>query len=201
MAHTIATTSAVPASTRTQTLLRKAGIAIAATVVIAICAHISLPLPWTPIPLVVQDLAVLAVGLLFGPALAFATLLLYLAEGALGLPMFNPHGFGGLAQILGPTGGFLMAYPAVAALAGAFRSRTGNYARNFAAAVVATLLLLTSGALYFAALMHTSPSLTLHLAVTPFLPGAVLKCALAAGIATAWTRSRPRSGRAPDQAG
>jgi biotin transport system substrate-specific component len=193
MAHTIASTSAVHAASRTQTLLRKTGIAIAATFFIAICAHIALPLPWTPIPLVAQDFAVLIVGFLLGPQLGFATLVLYLAEGAAGLPMFNPHGVGGVAQLLGPTGGFLMAYPFVAAIAGALRSRTGNYTQNLLAASAATFVLFTGGALYFAALLHTPASITLHSAVTPFLPGAVVKCALAAGIASAWAKSRARS--------
>lgn len=194
MATTTASTSAPSATSRTQSLLRNAGIAIAATIVIAACAHVALPLPWTPIPLVAQDLAVLVVGFLLGPQLGFATLILYLAEGAAGLPMFNPHGPGGIAQILGPTGGFLMAYPVVAAIAGALRSRTGNYPRNLAAAALATTVLFTCGALYFAILMHTTTSVTLNSAVTPFLPGAVLKCAIAAGIATAWKRSaRPRT--------
>jgi len=190
MAHTIASTSAIHAASRAQTLLRKTGIAIAATVFIAICAHIALPLPWTPVPLVAQDLAVLIVGFLLGPQLGAATLVLYLAEGAAGLPMFNPHGVGGIAQLLGPTGGFLMAYPFVAGIAGALRSRTGNYARNLLAASVATVVLFTCGALYFTVLLHTTASVTLHSAVTPFLPGAVVKCALAAGVASAWTKSR-----------
>ena len=189
MANTIASSSAALATSRTQSLLRQAGLAIAATVVIAICAHIALPLPWTPIPLVAQDLAVLAVGFLFGPQLGFATLVLYLAEGAAGLPMFNPHGPGGIAQIIGPTGGFLMAYPAVAAVAGLLRSRTGNYAQNLFAAAIATTVLFTCGVLYFAILMHTGVSTTLNSALTPFLPGAVLKCAVAAGIATAWNKT------------
>ena len=193
MAHTIASTSAIHAASRAQTLLRKAGIAIAATVFIAICAHIALPLPWTPVPLVAQDLAVLIVGFLLGPQLGAATLVLYLAEGAAGLPMFNPHGVGGFAQLLGPTGGFLMAYPFVAGIVGALRSRTGNYARNLLAASVATVALFTCGALYFSVLLHAPASVTLHSAVTPFLPGAVVKCALAAGIATAWTKSRTRA--------
>ena len=183
MANTIASAPAAETS-RTQSLLRNAGLAIAATVIIAICAHISLPLPWTPIPLVAQALAVLIVGFLLGPQLGFATLILYLAEGAVGLPMFNPHGPGGIAQIIGPTGGFLMAYPVVAAIAGFLRSRTNNFARNFAAAAIATAVLFICGASYFTAITHASASTTLHAAVTPFLPGAVLKCALAAAIAT-----------------
>jgi biotin transport system substrate-specific component len=193
MAHTIASTSAAPPATRTQALLRNAGIAIAATFVIAICAHISMPLPWTPVPLVAQDLAVIVVGFLLGPQLGFATLVLYLAEGAVGLPMFNPHGVGGVAQIFGPTGGFLMAYPVVAFVAGALRSRTGKYTQNVAAAAIAMLLLFVCGASYFAILLHTSAAVTVNSAVTPFLPGAILKCAVAAGIATAWTKSRTRA--------
>src|ERR1700757_2018823 len=78
----------------------------------ALCARITIPLlPLTPVPLTVQNLGVLLVGLLLGSRRGFAALALYLAEGAMGLPVFNPTGPGGVAQMLGPTGGYLMAYP------------------------------------------------------------------------------------------
>jgi len=91
---------------------------VGASLLVALCARVTLPLPFTPVPLTLQNFAVLLVGLTLGPRRAFAAMVLYLIEGASGLPVFNPLGPGGIAQIIGPTGGYLMAYPFVAALAG-----------------------------------------------------------------------------------
>src|SRR6202167_2925939 len=88
-----------------------------ATALVAICAHIAMPLGFTPIPVTMQTFAVLLLALLFTPGAAFACLALYLMEGAMGLPVFSPHGPGGTVQLLGPTGGYLLSYPFAAALA------------------------------------------------------------------------------------
>src|ERR1700690_3282169 len=93
-------------------------IVIGASLFVALCARVTLPLPFTPVPLSLQDFGVLLVGLSLGSRRGFAALVLYLAEGASGMPVFSPGGLGGIAQLLGPTGGFLMVYPFVAAIAG-----------------------------------------------------------------------------------
>src|SRR6202522_4855064 len=97
---------------------RQVAIVVGASLFVALCAHITIPLPFTPVPLTVQNLGVLLVGLVLGSRRGFAALALYLAEGAMGMPVFSPLGPGGIAQLLGPTGGFLLAYPLVAWLAG-----------------------------------------------------------------------------------
>src|SRR5215831_11634934 len=89
---------------------RQGAIVIGASLFVALCARITLPLPFTPVPLTLQNFGVLLVGLTLGSRRGFAALALYLAEGAVGLPVFNPAGLGGIAQMLGPTGGFLLAY-------------------------------------------------------------------------------------------
>src|SRR4029078_12080848 len=104
-----------------------------ASLLVAACARIYIPLPGTPVPLTVQNFAVLLVGLALGPWRGFAALALYLIEGASGLPVFSPTGPGGIAQLIGPTGGYLMAYPFVAALTGYAFAR-GK--RTFAGALV-----------------------------------------------------------------
>src|SRR5260370_38917510 len=85
-------------------------------------------------PMSVQTFGVLLVGMLLGSKRGFAALLLYLAEGAIGLPVFNPIGPGGLTQLMGATGGFLLAYPLVAGLTGVIMSRGS---KSFAPAAAA----------------------------------------------------------------
>src|SRR6516164_7552101 len=91
---------------------------VGASLFVALCARLTLPLPFTPVPLTLQNFGVLLVGVTLGRKRAFAALTLYLLEGIAGLPVFNPAGVGGIAQLFGPTGGFLLAYPFVAAMAG-----------------------------------------------------------------------------------
>src|SRR5271156_4043712 len=93
-------------------------IVVGASLFVALCARVTLPLPFTPVPLTLQNFGVLLVGLSLGSRRGFAALVLYLAEGMAGLPVFNPAGAGGVAQLVGPTGGFLLAYPIVAGIAG-----------------------------------------------------------------------------------
>src|SRR5215831_15771318 len=98
--------------------LRLISVVLGASLFVALCARVTLPLPFTPVPLTLQNFGVLLVGLTLGPRRAFAALTLYLLEGAFGMPVFNPAGPGGIAQLLGPTGGYLLAYPFVAGLTG-----------------------------------------------------------------------------------
>jgi len=175
--------------------LRTAGIVLAGSALIAVCAHIALPLYFTPVPLTLQPLAVLVLALLLSPRLAAATLVTYLAEGALGLPVFTPSpAIAGLAHLFGPTGGYLLAYPLAAAVISFLWRRTG---RGFAAAAISAtagnLIILASGALWLAALTHASVSAVLAMGVLPFLPGDALKIAAAAALATGFNRLRRRT--------
>src|SRR3989449_3917934 len=101
-------------------------IVVGASLFVALCARVTLPLPFTPVPLTLQNFGVLLVGLLLGSRRGFAALALYLVEGASGMPVFSPAGPGGIAQMIGPTGGFLMAYPLVAFTAGWIYERTSR---------------------------------------------------------------------------
>lgn len=193
MQSTLSNSGFSPASPRTfsESIPGRVAIAFAATIFIGACAHVSIPLPFTPVPLTLQNFAVLLVGLMLGPAAGFSALALYLAEGALGLPVFNPQGVGGLAHMFGPTGGYLLSYPfAAAAASWVFRSLRLNsaYARAVIAGVVATLLIFTCGSLWFAQLLHLSASHVWTMAIAPFLPGEIVKIAAAAGLATSLHR-------------
>ena len=168
-------------------------LAIGATAFVALCARVSVPLPFTPVPLTLQNFAVLLVGLTLGPVAGFAAMALYLAEGALGMPVFNPHGTGGMLQLFGPTGGFLLSYPFAAASAGwAVRSlRVGSeYLRAAIGCILATIVIFAFGATWFAQFLHLGTLAVWKMAVAPFLPGEIVKIAAAAGIYSSISRWR-----------
>lgn len=149
---------------------------VLATALVAICAHIALPLGFTPVPVTMQTFAVLLLGLLFGPGPAFACLSLYLLEGAVGLPVFSPHGPGGMAQLLGPTGGYLLSYPFAAALASLlYRRGHRSFLAAIAAAGLASILILAAGATWLGLLTHLKFSVVFAQSVAPFLPGDAVK--------------------------
>jgi biotin transport system substrate-specific component len=176
-----------------QSLAGKVALVFGASLFVAVCAHFTVPLPFTPVPLTLGDFAVLLVGLALAPRMSFAALALYLAEGAAGLPVFAPNGMPGLAHLLGPTGGYLFAYPFAAALAGFLvrRLRRGSgHAFPMAAAFAASLLIMISGAAWLSLYLRHSPALTFQLAVLPFLPGQLVKIAAAAGIYSALRTGR-----------
>ena len=162
---------------------KQAAIVIGASFFVALCARVTLPLPFTPVPLTLQNFAVLLVGLTLGARRGFAALILYLIEGASGLPVFNPTGPGGVAQLLGPTGGYLMAYPLVAGLAGwllDFGKRT--FARAAVAGLVAEIVLFASGIGWLALLTH-SFSQAARFGLYWFVSAEIMKVMFAAALA------------------
>ena len=189
-------TSTTAPATKLAAWQRTAGVVLAGSAFVAVCAHIALPLVFTPVPLTLQPFAVLVLGLLLGPRLAVATLAAYLAEGALGLPVFAPSAaiVGGMAHLFGPTGGYLLAYPAAAALISFLWRRSK---RGFAAAALSAaagdLFFLICGGAWLAVLTHASLQSTLAFAVWPFLPGDALTVVAAAGIAVGFQRLRRRA--------
>ncbi len=180
-----------------ESLVGKTLLFIGATAFVAACAHISLPLPFTPVPLTLQNFAVILVGMALGPVAGFSAMVLYLAEGSLGLPVFTPSGgHAGIAHLLGPNGGFLFSYPLAAATAGwvirALQPKISRFRSALVAATAATLPIFLLGAGWFAYYAHHSASLTWSLAVAPFIPGEIVKITAAAGIFSSlrrWRRS------------
>jgi biotin transport system substrate-specific component len=172
-------------------LLRGAGIVLVGSALVAVCAHVAVPLWFTPVPVTLQPFAVLLLGLLLGPRMAAGTMLAYLAEGAAGLPVFTPHGLGGIAQLLGPTGGYLLSYPLVAPLVSLlWRRGARSFGRGLWIAGAGSIVTLAMGALWLGVLTHASPLTVLSHAVLPFLPGDVLKVCAAAAMATGAARLR-----------
>ena len=171
---------------------RQAAIALAGTALITLCAHISVSLPFTPVPLTMQTFAVLLVGILFGPTLGAATLVLYLAEGAAGLPVFSPHGLGGMAQLAGPSAGYLLSYPVAALLAGAVfagsRRLLPTFLATLAAASLADIFILLSGSTWLLSSLRLSVTHAVQAGMVPFLAGEALKLLL---LGTAITALQP----------
>jgi biotin transport system substrate-specific component len=129
---------------------------VSASLFVAVCARVSVPLPFTPVPLTLSNFGVLLVGLTLGSRRGFAALVLYLAEGASGLPVFSIPGLGGIAQLLGPTGGYLFAYPLVAFVAGwIFERGERTFARAAYASTAAEILLFASGLIWLAVVTHS----------------------------------------------
>ncbi len=190
--------AAVPATrspARPSVWLHSGGIVLAGSALVALCAHVALPLYFTPVPLSLAPFAVLLLGLLLRPRLAAATLGAYLVEGALGLPAFAPSfAPGGLAHLLGPTGGYLLSYPlAAASIAFLVRRTDRGFVPAALTAAAGSLFILFCGAAWLAVLTHASAQSVLTLAVLPFLPGDALKVVAAAALAAAWVRIRSRS--------
>jgi biotin transport system substrate-specific component len=192
-AGTVATSTLQP--TLASHLARQTALVVGASLFVAICAHISVPLFFTPVPLTMQNFAVLLLGLLMEPAPVFAALTLYLIEGASGMPVFTPHGPGGILHLLGPNGGFLLAYPFVAALVSllARRIRPASFTTYAFSAAAASLFLYLCGAAWFTTVSHLAPATTLKMTVLPFLPGDALKVFAAAAIAISVMKIRKRA--------
>ena len=166
-------------------LLRGAGLCLGFSLFTALLAQVSLPLPWTPVPITGQTLAVLLTGAVLGPRLGFAAMLLYLAEGAAGLPVYA-GGAGGIAALVGPTGGYLISFPLAAALVGAL-ARMG-WDRNPLS--VALAMVAGNGLIYALGMAWLGVWLAvagkfgglfalLNMGMLPFLPGDAVKIALA----------------------
>jgi biotin transport system substrate-specific component len=171
--------------------LRLAVSIVLGSLFVALCAHVSIPLWFTPVPITLQPFAVLLLGLLLSPSTAAAALVLYLAEGAVGLPVFTPGPLG-LLHLFGPTGGYLLSYPFAAVLTAVLRRRFANpgFTASLVAAAVGSVLILLAGASWLSIVTHQPAGTILTLAVLPFLPGDILKVLAAAGAATGLRRFR-----------
>jgi len=165
---------------------RSVGLVVAFSLLTMLSAQIVVPM-W-PVPITGQTFAVLLTGALLGSRLGAAAMIVYLIEGASGLPFFQ-QGHGGLPYILGPTGGYLIAFPAAAFVTGAFAEH-GWDKRFFTAAAamaIGSVLILLSGWAWFSIIMRTSPVASFQLVVAKFIVGDIVKIILAAAVLpTGW---------------
>lgn len=164
-------------SVGTRRLAREALMVLAGSLLIAACAQVRIPM-W-PVPATLQTLAVLLIGVLFGARRGAAAALAYLAEGAVGLPVFA--GFGaGVTTLVGPTGGYLAGFPVAAFVAGALVERGWDrrWVTAVAALVAGDAIILSLGFGWLAVL--AGPTAAWAGGVAPFLPFNALKVALVA---------------------
>jgi biotin transport system substrate-specific component len=175
---------------RTSDAPRQVAIVVGASLAVALCARITIPLmPLTPVPLTAQNFGVLLVGLLLGSRRGFAAMMIYLVEGMSGLPVFNPTGPGGVAQLFGPTGGFLLAYPVVAFTAGyLFEHSAKSFVRAALAGLSAEVVLFAGGLTWLYVFTH-SLAKAAYLGLYWFVAAEIMKVMFAAAIAVRWHRS------------
>jgi biotin transport system substrate-specific component len=152
---------------------RALGVAVFA-ILTALGAKVALPLPGTPVPFTFQPLVVILAGALLGARLGAASQMLYLAAGAVGLPVFAAGG--GLIYLLGPTGGYLLAYPLAAFVTGAL---VAPGIVRMAGALLAGLVGIYAGGVAWLALLG-SMSAAVAMGLTPFFLADLVKVALAA---------------------
>lgn len=161
-------------------LVRDAALVVVFSLINAAAAQVSIPLPFTPVPITGQTLTVLLTGALLGSRLGALSLLLYLAEGAAGLPVFAA-GRSGLVTLVGPTGGYLIAFPVAAFLVGwlAERGWDRRVSSTALAMVLANLVIYAGGVSWLAHFVGGLKQAAVK-GMVPFLPGDAIKLALAA---------------------
>ena len=170
----------------TRALLARRIVAVGlGALIVAVSAQIVVPVPFSPVPMTLQPLAVLVVGGLLGGAAGLGALLLYIALGIAGLPVFAAGG-SGLARLLGPTGGYLLAFPVAAWTTGIVTSSLPGMNRDSAGALrvlmacALGMVIIHLGGVAQLALLGGDPSLAFRMGFVPFLTGDLIKVGLAA---------------------
>jgi biotin transport system substrate-specific component len=162
----------------------------AANILLVFCAHIVIPLPWTPVPITGQTFGVLLVAVLLGARRGAITLILYLLEGAAGLPVFQPLGLPGVARFAGPTAGYLFSYPVAAFVTGWLVERGAKIASSreggsrlaglslVGALISGEVIIFACGCAWLALFLGMGWKVALQQGALPFVPGEIIKMAL-----------------------
>jgi biotin transport system substrate-specific component len=169
-----------PASKGLLVLRRAVAIGLG-VLVVALSAQIAVPVPFSPVPMTLQPLAVLAVGGLLGAGGGAGALVLYVILGALGLPVFAGGGSGPL-HLIGLTGGYLLAFPVAAGVTGALVGRVPRSALRVLLACALGMTIIHIGGVAQLALLGGDPALAFRVGFVPFLTGDLLKVGLAAAL-------------------
>ncbi len=175
----------IPAVLRTRLMLDRVEVnlltIIGASLLIALAAQIAIPIPFSPVPLTMQPLAVLLVGVTLGSRRGAAAAALYLLEGASGLPVFA-QGHGGAFWLVSATAGYLWSYPLAAFVAGWFSERGwGSTTLRAVAGMLAALAIIYAGGFSWLAML-SGPRAALAMGILPFVVADVVKVALGAAL-------------------
>jgi biotin transport system substrate-specific component len=163
---------------------------------LAVFSFVRIPIPWSPVPVVLENIVPMLAGALLGPLYGFFSMFLVILLTAIGVPMLG--GSGGISLLLGYTGGYIVAWPFNALLIGLFLSKlkAKNSALNF---ILSFVVITVFGALFtyvigvpwLAAVAKMSMSKAMVSGCYPFLPGDIAKAFVSAVIATAVRRAYP----------
>ncbi len=154
-----------------------------AVAAVAAAAQLAVPIPGTPIPVSLQDLTMLGVGVVLGPGRGVAAMAAYVALGAMGAPVFS-NGHGGFPWLLGPTGGYLAAYPAACWVMGRVWMKWSHWLGALAGALLAQCVIYVGAVTQLVSLTSQGVVAAVGVAVVPFLAGALFKTALLVVFAT-----------------
>lgn len=168
--------------------VRSAVAIVAFAALTAACAQWRMPLPWTPVPVTGQTMAVLLAGASLGAWRGAASQVLYVAVGALGMPIFQ-NADGGWDVVTGTTGGYLVGFIVAAAVIGhlAERRQDRHFATSMAAMALGSAIIYLFGATWLAHVLGVSSSQAIEFGITPFLIGDVAKAVIAGALLpTAW---------------
>jgi biotin transport system substrate-specific component len=168
----------LPARTRIARMAPALGIG---ALLVALAAQVVVPVPLNPVPMTLQPLAVLAVGGLLGAAGGVSALVLYLILGLLGLPVFAGGG-AGAHHLIGPTGGYLLAFPIAAGVTGALVGRPPRSVLRVLLACALGMVIIHVGGVAQLALLGGDPALAFRIGFLPFFTGDLLKVGLAAAL-------------------
>lgn len=147
----------------------------------AFAANLFIPLPFTPVPITGQLLAVILAGAFAGSGRGVASQALYLMLGASGVPVFSSS-IAGFGAIAGPTGGYLIGFVVAAYVAGQLVPRSRNIGTLWLAFAAATVPVLLLGFVHLAVFYTSSMQEAFMLGIAPFLIGDIIKVTLAAGL-------------------
>jgi len=173
--------------------VKSAALVVAFSLFVALSAQVVIPLPFTPVPITLQTFAVLLTGALLGSRLGALALVLYLVEGAVGLPFFRGGNGGAFYLAYSPTAGYLLAYPLAAFVTGWLAER--GWDRKFltaaAAIAIGSIVVLFGG--WLGLLRFYTAEQAFALGVAPFIVGDLVKIALAAAaLPTGWAFLRKK---------
>ena len=185
----MSTVRTTPHLTMTPTAVVRRSVAImAGAALVGLAAQIAIPVPGTEVPLTMQLPAVLLVGALLGPRLGAASLVVYVMLGAAGVPVFSPIGPPGVARLVGPTGGYLLAFPIAAAFVGRIVS-DGSDIGKLALGLVLGALIIHAGGVIHLTVLTGDLAAAANVVSAPFVLSTLLKLTVAGLLAWRFTNT------------